>query len=443
MNPILVHISRILLTTFGKFTVLAMFWLGSAPDTLASSIGCDDDFVQLNQVTLVIKVTANGVDDTNNIQCALDAAASGGYPIVRLAPTTYFTSALLVKNFKGTFEGTTKATTIIEVLDHSIDCDAMRTAGMQHAVIKFVGGEPRLRYMTIRADQSCMEDGQQINALLNFTGESALAGDCDNDVIFGVVDRVILDSNNNDTGPRTAVLVFAESRNGNVWGCKDTLLGTFKLNRVEIINSYFGIRISMQAGAQVDMNFNEFRNNREAIQLYNTNQNTSITTNKLFGNNPAVAPYVGIEILTLPGAPLKTRVVVHNNEFNIDSFQVSLSRRAIVAAESGGIANVSTVITGNLFNLDGTWTHGIWMNSISNGHVSANRFSGSNAKPIDIGGNTPVTGWTITANNGLENFSQGFSTGISLGTSTSLCIVGAGQGVSVADKGTNNTILPQ
>ena len=443
MNSLPMTLRSKLIFMVCNLSILIVLFLAYPPNAMAVSVGCDDAFVQLNANTVVISVAATGVDDTANIQCALDVAITGGYPTVKLGVATYFISSLLATNFRGSLEGTTKTSTTVEILDHSIDCFAMSSAGMQSAAIKFVEGEPRVRFMTIRADQPCMTNGKRLRILLHFTGESRLADNCDNDVIFGSVDRVIIDGTSQDTGPNVSLKVSAESNQGNGVLCKDTLLGTFKLNRSEILNSRFGISTSMQAGAQVDINFNEFSNVEFAIQIFNSNQNTTITGNQFMGDNPAAINFVGIEILTLAGAPAKSRVVVHNNKFHLDSFSHTLSRTAIDSPGTGVIANISLLVTNNLFELNGPWTRGIWIRGISNGHVSANRFTGSGSEPLTLGGSAPITDWTITANTGFASYEAANPGDIKLQSNTSGCIVGAGQGAIVSDFGTDNTVLTQ
>jgi len=61
----------------------------------------------------------NGVDDTANIQAALDAcAAYGKNCTVQLAAGTYFIKQLVEYNFQGTFKGKGKDTTIIQALPY-------------------------------------------------------------------------------------------------------------------------------------------------------------------------------------------------------------------------------------------------------------------------------------------------------------------------------------
>ena len=407
---------------------------------------CDEAYVQLDNESLVINVAPTGLDDTVNIQCALDSAANTGVPTVRLGAGTYYISKLKVENFKGTFEGKTKTATILDVIDESIECEAMNDAGLGSSAIKFVKGEPRIRFMTIGADMPC-SDNLPLDTIVHFTGGSALSPDCDNDVIFGVVDRLIIDGTTNDNGHTVGVEVAPEGK----WlgGCKDTLLGTFKLNRSTITNTFYGLVTAMKAGAQVDVNFNEFRANQRAVNLFDTNQNTTITTNKFFGENTADYSYYGVIVSTFSDdPPPKSRMVVHNNEFNIasspsDYRSYAVSVRFNLAGASEVIPDVSSVVTSNKFNLSGTTTYGLYFLDTSNTHVASNWFNGSGGRAILVAGDTPVSGWTISANMGLATFTSDFVEDVRLYSNTSNCIVGPGQGATIRDDGTDNTILPQ
>ena len=413
---------------------------------MAESVGCNDEFVQVDDTALVINVAATGLDDTANIQCALDVAAAEGYPIVRLAADMYFAGGLLVENFKGTLEGRTMATTVVEVLDKSINCDAMELDGLSSSVIKFVGGEPRIRFMTIIANHPCVSDTLLRN-ILHFTGRAATAENCNNDVIFAAVDRLAIDAMDWINGPKTAISVSAEG--STLPGCTDTLLGTFKLNRSKISNAVTAVYTAMKAGAQVDINFNEFRDNKTSILLRDTNQNTTITTNKFFNEDTSAefgtARFKAIDVFTSSvDAPKVTRVVIHNNEFNMQSI-FDESATVIWMINDTGRTAISTVITNNRFDLSGNQVIGIFSKSVSNAHVSANRFTGDGRQAIFSNGDTELaTGWTITANLGLKEFtSWPAEIDIFLGSETAQCIVGPGQQAGVVDAGTDNTVLAQ
>jgi len=206
------------------------------------SVGCNDNFVLAGEGEFVINVSPNGVDDTQNLQCALDSAADTGMPVVRLSSAVYRISNVLATGFAGTLEGTSKAGTTLEILDGSIDCAAMEVAGRNSAAIKFVGGEPRIRRLTIMAGSPCMTGTLQ--SVLHFTGDSSLAASCANDVIFGSVDRVDMFGPGVSGPTNTAVAVSAEGKE--LGGCKQSLLGTFKLNRSVVSGFASGLITAMR-----------------------------------------------------------------------------------------------------------------------------------------------------------------------------------------------------
>ena len=155
--------------------------------------------------------------------------------------------------------------------------------------------------------------------------------------------------------------------------------------------------------------------------------------------------YAGIVVSNLKNnPPNSTRMVINSNTFNVsDSFDSNGGSKAINMYFFGAISTVSTVITNNKFNLeDGTW--GIDIGDISNAHISANQFNGSGLGAVIVrASHDPVSGVTVTANQGLSGFSSTNGYDIVFVRNTSECIVGAGQGASYFNKGTNNTILPQ
>ena len=434
----LLYSNNITMASPCKLLMMGLLWFGASLDVMASSVGCNDGFVQMHVDELVIDVAPTHVDDTVNIQCALDAAVRLGIPIVRLESDSYEIGHLSVEGFVGSFQGRTRAGTIVRVTDDAIECSAMHSLAMQSAVIKFVKGEPRLRYMTINANVPC-RNGSILDAIVHFTGESSQAGNCEFDVIFGVVDRIAIDGKQAAHDIRAAISATPEGH-----GCKDSLLGTFKLNRSMISNTSIGVITSMKSGAQVDINFNEFHNNLKSVYLVDTNQNTTITTNEFFGDNTTEEDYFGVLVANVSDSPpASTRVIVHNNDFTIaasnpERWSFGVSVRWI-------ISKVSSIVSNNRFVLSGDHTYGLRYRNNSNAHVTANRFNGSGARAILVTGNgsVPVNGWTITANTGLAGFDAVDGEDIRLDYSTSDCIIGPGQGATILDNGENNTILPQ
>jgi len=406
-----------------------------------SNTDCDAQFVTQNPDELVLDVVATGGDDTANIQCALNLAADTGIPVVRLAKAEYSISSILVKEFNGSFQGTTRDDSILNIADQSISCASMASQGLTPAAIKFVRGEPRLRFMTIKAGSPCIS-GDPLRNLIHFTGLDANDSNCKNDVVFGVVDRVTIAGPGRDSSIGSAIGVTPEA--AELGGCKDTLLGTFKLNRSEINDFSTGITTSMKAGAQVDVNFSTFKDNSTAIALVDSNQSTTITSNEINSENtnPAFNMAHGIVITTLgTGAPTKTRAVINNNQFTFADSVGNSGSLIAAGIFNTAIQDVSISITNNKFNLSGTQLIAISGTDINNAAVSANSFAGTGLFGVvaESVNTQSVTGWTITANSGFSGFTS--QSDIVLGSESSQVIVGPNQGAATDDRGTGNIIL--
>ena len=402
---------------------------------------CDSSHVNQAPNELFIKVSPTGIDDTENVQCALKWAVDTGMPVVKLSADRFYISSLSIKNFNGSLQGIGRDSTFIEILDKSVACVSMGVSGQISAAIKFIEGEPRLRFMTIQAHRACIND-LQLETIVQFTGKPADTPVCGSDVVFGTVDRVAIDGIDKSTGPELAIKVGAES-DYFFGGCQRKLLGTFKLNRSSLSNTESGIATSMKSGAQVDINFSTFTGNRYSVEIYNANQNTTITANKFYGYPTDTINiddgYYGISFTSGIDAPKTNSVVIHNNDFNISA--PSGFNCSGVFAGSRGDHTISSVITNNRFLLNGDHTWGIKALGVSNTHVSTNRFTGNAAGAINVYGDDPVTGWTITANNGLKDFISSSASDILLDVNTSRCIVGPGQGATVNNLGANNALL--
>ncbi len=452
MNFIMAIMQRLYLQPVLMLFAIAMFLFGFSSIAIAKSVGCDDSYVQLSGNGLIINVEATGTDDTVNMQCALDVAASNNIRKVKLAAKTFYISNLIVNRFNGILEGRGKNSTTIEVIESSINCAAMTHAGMNTAVIKFIEGAPTVRYLSIKVGRPCA-NSQTIVGILHFTGKPALTQDCSSDVIFGAVDRVSIEGNSDPYSMSyAAVLVAAEAMS--IRGCKNTLLGTFKLNRSELIGGRVGIMLSMRAGAQVDINYSEFSQNEIGIRLLDSNQNTTISKNTFNSEENRYFEYIGIYNGSyFSDSPTKSRLVVNENIFNISQPTGVTSERAygVLAGEISDYVkkalSFSVVITDNTFNLNGDLVSGISARGVPNAHISGNLFIGVARYAIAIkrGGNYAsglyVSGATIVGNLGLSSFQALFGSNIHLGEYVSESIVGSGQNAVVDDHGVNNYVL--
>jgi hypothetical protein len=411
------------------------------------TVDCNDSFVTPHPTQLIIDVLPTGVDDTQNIQCALDEAAKKGIPIVRLGKGDFAISNIFIKNFKGSFQGTTRADTRLAILDNSIDCSAINSDGRLSAAIKFDGGEPKLKFMTISSDRPCMLT-TTIRAIVHFTGENAFEPGCKNDVIFAQVDRVDMLGPGRRSDLLQAAIHASPEGMYKSGSCKMTLLGTFKVNQSNITGYEIGVLSSMKASAQVDINFNSFTDNRISVYLVDSNQSTTITGNTFTSQNDSedISGLNAIKVQTrLNSAPAKTRVVVHNNRFmitDVEEVTNNFHRGNVFDVKfSGSVQDVSLSLTGNRFQVTGKNLFIIDIREIDNWVISGNLFSGAVRLGIAAEAfiDSSVSGGVIVANSFL-NLNSEF-TDILLGQATTKCIVGPGQNAAVVNDGTANTVL--
>ena len=118
------------------------------------NLGCSSAVV-LNGGT--IEVTSSDASDTDNIQCALDAAVSGGYRDVFLVSSEYQISGLSTKGFVGDLRGTSKAATLVTVADESLVCD-----GAPGVAMEFVVGNVGIRNMSIAVAHLVSPDRRRV-----------------------------------------------------------------------------------------------------------------------------------------------------------------------------------------------------------------------------------------------------------------------------------------
>ncbi len=386
----------------------------------------------------VIVVHPNASDDTVNIQCALDEAVAGEYKTVRLASGNFHISSILISDFAGTIEGKSKLATTLNIIDSSIDCDGMELSGKTSAAIKFVEGEPRIRFMTIQSGHAC-QTSSRLDALIHFTGTPSDGSECSNDVIFANADRIVLHSSNLET--RRGVLASAESYV--LDGCKNNLLGTFKLNQSEIKGYIRGVETSMKSGAQVDLNFTVFENLTDVL-ITDSNQSTTITNNTFSGGSSSgKGSYFAISLVTNSAeAPDTSAFTVKNNNFTVTTAD-NIKAWAIAARQHQKIAAMNIIISNNKIKLSGIAT-GVAVTDISNGVIIGNTFSGTGSTGIEIGANglsENTKNWTIIANGGFAGLNSS-AADIYLGPAATNSIIGSGQSAVVVDWGTNNTQVP-
>jgi len=411
------------------------------------AVNCDNSFVKAHPTQLIINVSPTGTDDTENIQCALDEAKLKGVPIVRLAKGDFAISYIFIENFKGSFQGTTRADTRLEIMDNSVFCSMIESESRISAAIKFDGGEPKLKFMTISSGEPC-SDTQTMRTIVHFTGADRSDASCSNDVIFALVDRVdMIGPGDHRESTQAAILASPEGL-FNSSNCKRTLLGSFKVNQSNVTGYGTGVNTSMRASAQVDINFNSFTNNRMGVNVIDANQSTTITGNSFTSENNDES-LTGMGAIRVQrrnsSAPDKNRMVIHNNRFMYTDLEVvagNTLRGSVFAINFiGGVQDLSLSVTDNHFQVTGAHTWILNISEIDDWVVSGNLFTGRPATGIvAVNYIVPsISGGVIVANS-FKNLNSNFND-IYLGPNTTKCIVGSGQDAAINDNGTNNTVL--
>lgn len=398
---------------------------------------CDASFVTLEGAGLYIE--PSGADDTESIQCALNSAVEQGIGLVKLQKGDFFISSLVVDGFSGALSGVSKSNTTLTVMEDSVDCAGMELAGTYASAIQFREGSPRIQNMTMVAEAFCSTEGEYKAIAIEFTGQPTGTDDCSNDVIFGVVDRLTLRSE--DEGLNG---IQAAPAGYSLGECKQTLLGTLKINRSEIDGFRTGLITSMRGGAQVDVNYNTFTNNFTDSTFIDSNQATYLVGNKFFGTPTAeTSSYISVVIGTSSDdAPNQSKFVVTGNTFDIDATDYT-NAYGVYFEQQTKVADLTALIVANSFELSGGRTYGVGEAGVNAGVVSKNTFRGDAGAGILLGRarTNPSKDWTITANTGLSGLNSS-DADIYLGNQATNTIVGPDQNAQIVDTGTSNTVLP-
>ena len=411
---------------------------------------CDVEFVNVDGAGLVVFPTQ--ADDTTNIQCALDSATEQDIAMIQLEEGDFYIGAIEAADFKGVLSGISKAKTRLLIGTGEVDCSAMEEAGLQPAGIRFSGGSPRIQNMTIHARYFCNGSSSVRPVVIHFTGQPTGTSECGDDVIFGVVDRVNL-SFDLQVDPFAEETPSFEKINGisgfaegvTLGGCKQTLLGTLKVNRSELDGFYASIGTSMRGGAQVDVNYNTFTNNEYDTVFVNSNQSTYIVGNKFNGAPDENFEYFAVKVETSSDtAPATSKFVLLSNTFSIVAQPTEDlgSGFGVVFEQSAKTANITALIAQNTFALSGDAAYGVVDKGVSGGVIAKNVWRGTADAAISLGYFTeyPSIDWAILANRGFSGLETS-TADIALGAGATGTVIGPGQGGTVIDLGDNNSEL--
>lgn len=419
--------------------IIVVTMITGVQPALAQDLGCSSE-VSLNGGTIEVEADGSG-DDTENIQCALDAATSGGYRDVFLTSPEYSIGSIAVTGFVGDLRGRSKANTTVSIQDSSLSCD-----GAMGVALEFRVGTASVRNMTLSVDSPC-GDGGSASVIAYYTNPNQ----CSKRTTFGNVDRVVI----NGTGTSgldavTGVLMEAAP------GCtasNQRILGTLKVNRSEMNELDFGVISSVAGGGQVDVNYNTFSMIGLPLTIVDAAQSTTVLSNTFnFNDVPGYPAGTGLGttavfIASTSNSPASNSTTLKNNKFK--DAGASSSGYGILAGQQGKSISHTMLVSANTFTGNSNSTDGAGLAAIDtkNGLVSGNTFSGVAGSWVDLrSGSTAdgyvggdVTGWAIVAN--------GFSgsqatTDVVLGTRTSGVIVGKGQDLPTVDDQTgDNDVL--
>ena len=287
-----------------------------------------------------ISVASDPGFDTENLQCAFDAAVSENLSSVELTDSEYAIGALEIKDFAGTFTGRSIANTSVSIADGAIDCTQA-----DPAVLKFVGGNAAVKSMTITAGDICGGTGESAT-IIGFYSDAA---NCSARTLFAQVDRVSM------SGPGAAgsdILYGVALTNASA--CSDKVLGTIKVNRATLSDMAYGVATSLGGRGQADINFNTFSGVGLPVAIVNANQSTTLLQNTFAFND--TTDYLGITgfgntavfIGSDENAPSQNSTFLSTNTFNNGGAMDS--SYAVLTGQSGKAVSHRLIVGGNIFN---------------------------------------------------------------------------------------------
>lgn len=419
--------------------ILFMCVLAASMPLRAQDLGCGSA-VGLDGADVTVGAVSG--DDTENIQCALTAAARDGYRNVFLSDAEYDVGGIEVTGFVGDLAGRSTSKTKITVTDGALACGAS-TPG---AVLRFNVGNVAVRKIAFDISSACAEPGS-VNVIAFYSDPS----DCSKRTGNGNVDRIAISGAGTSSDDYvTGVVMDAAPECDPV---NEKILGTLKVNRSTLSGIDFGVITSLGGGAQVDINYNEIASVGLPISIIDAGQSTTILGNDITYND--VASYdvgtglgtTAILIGSTENAPADNGTTIKNNKFN-DAGSTS-EGYAVLSAQFDKSVNHGMVMTGNTFtgDSDNSGGAGIAVLDTANGLVSGNTFNSyaptwlylSSGDSADGAAAVTVDGWAIVGNIFSASTAD---TDIGLGDGTRGNVVGRSQNQPVVtDLSGDNDVL--
>jgi hypothetical protein len=344
-----------------------------------------------------IEVASVQGDDSGNIQCALNAAADGGYGTVFLTSPRYeIGDYIFVDEFTGELRGVSKANTLVQVQDGYLACNANETG-----VLEFSNGSGVVvRNMTIEVGSPCVSSSDAV--VISFISDP---DNCAQRTTFGNVDRVVI----RGQGVNASDFVYGVAAFRAI-NCDSSLLGTLKVNRSDFETLDFGVYSQIVGSGQVDINFNTFARVGVPINTVNAAQSTTILGNTIDFNDEDgydgdIFGRRGILLISTAGSPASNSTTIKNNTFRnqrVNAFGIGIG-----IEQQDTPVDHDVVITGNRFvgatggqvNDNGA---GIALNGMNDTVISGNTFQGGTREWIYVDGSSAraqVSGVSILSNN--------------------------------------------
>lgn len=399
------------------------------------------DAVSLSGAVVIVQAVSG--DDTDNLQCAIDAAVAGKYTEVRLQPGDYEITALEFRKYTGIFGGAGFEDTFVTVQDGGMDC----SSSTNNAVFKSVLGNTVFRWMTVDVGSPCSTSStSSAVAVIGFYTDGT---QCTKRVTFGQVDRARL-RGLGAAGSDNVVGVVADT----ALECDpvtEQLAGVFTFNRSYFEDLDFGVLTSVAVAEQVDITYNEFSGVGLPVSIVNAKQTTTIQGNTFnFNDVPAYGSSgeLGTTALFIASdgdARNGNSTVLLTNTFNnLGSNNAGI---AVLTGQFAKSVTHSMVVIDNTFVGSADDQQGVGVASIdtSDGVFSANVFSGPGDARITISSGdssvgfagVEVSGWSIAGN----SFESGATSDIVFSAGTSGNIVARDQGLPcVTDEGSNDVL---
>jgi hypothetical protein len=396
---------RSILPIISFVLLLFLFVSTFSSSVFAVTNPCDPAFTSIDEKGHFLvspSMDSTGVTDTTNLQCVHNAIENQSFHAVKLSNGNFYVKEIKLNcpSYKEcTFAGTTRAGTILDVVDNSIDCQGRWDSNVVPGGLHF-RGKILVQYFTIRGNSPCMND-DFLPGLIIFTGAPAVVGDkCKNSVLFGDLNRVdvIALSWNVDHG----VLVTPQGRW--IWNgvCHDTLSGSFTSTRTNIDGPWHGLLVSMHASARIGIDFLVSTNSAGGVEIWDSNAIAAVNFCTINGTAPADSSYFGVGVFRLEGGPNTTTTSINKCTFNLANEPGAWGAWGVVVQDFDAPSSMPTVVSASIFNHAGSDTFGIEFGDVSNCTITGNRFNGDAGTPINLFSyDAPLSGCTVTANTSL------------------------------------------